>query len=148
MDCEVGWQLQQQQNHDLVPARLQHQRLPAHTSIHQGSPLSPNLLLFYNAHLINICNSTTILASWIALDDGVNALACGDSTYENCRTLLIVYIWCLECTQKHWALFAPEKYIPVHFTKAKTKYNTSFPATYANCYNAPQPLWTCSGRHS
>jgi hypothetical protein len=32
---------------------------------------------------------------------------------------------CLERARKHGALFAPEKYILVHFTKARTKHNTT-----------------------
>ncbi len=41
--------------------------------------------------------------------------------------LLRVYQQCLEWANKHGASFAPEKYILVHFTKARTKHNTSFP---------------------
>jgi hypothetical protein len=59
--------------------------------------------------------------------DNVNGLAFVKTTQDNYRTLQSIYKRCLEWARKHGAWFAPEKYILVHFTKAKTKNNTACP---------------------
>jgi hypothetical protein len=67
----------------------------------------PIHFLFYNANLIDICNSLTIPASGTSFVDDMNALAFGKLTEENCRTLPMVNKQCLEWAQKHGASFAP-----------------------------------------
>jgi hypothetical protein len=57
-----------------------------HTSMPQGSPLSPIRFLFYNANLVEIHNLPTLPASGTGFVDDVNALAFGKSTEENRRT--------------------------------------------------------------
>jgi hypothetical protein len=98
-----------------------------HTSILQGSPPSPILILFYNTNLVDACNPQSLSASGTGFVDDVNTLAFGKSTEENCRTLQTVPEQCLEWARRHGASFAPEKYILVHFTKARTKHNNSCP---------------------
>jgi hypothetical protein len=96
---------------------------PTHTGISEGSPLTPNMFLFYNANLVEICNPPTLPASGTSFVDNVNTLAFGKSTEENCKMLQTVRERCLEWARRHGASFAPEKYILVHFTKARTKHN-------------------------
>ncbi len=110
---------------------------PTHTGICQGSPLSPILFLFYNANLVDACNQCTSPSSVIGFVDDVNALTFGTTTEENCRTLQTVHERCLECAQRDEASFAPEKYILVHFTKARTKYNTARPLTLPSLIISP-----------
>jgi hypothetical protein len=112
-----------------MTARLQHRTFPTHTSIPQGSPLSPFLFLFYNANLVDACNQHTSPFSGVGFVDNVNALAFGKMIEENCRMLQIVQERCLEWASRHGASFAPEKYILVHVTKARTKHNTPSPLT-------------------
>jgi hypothetical protein len=100
---------------------------PTHTGIPQGLPLSPILILFYNANLVEICNPPTLPASGASFVDDMNALAFGKSTEENCRTLQTVHEWCLEWARRHGASFAQEKYILVHFIKGRTKHNHTCP---------------------
>jgi hypothetical protein len=80
---------------------------PTHTGIPQGSPLSPILFLFYNANLVKICITVTLLASETNFVDNVNALAFGKWTEENCRMLQTVHERCLEWARRHGASFAP-----------------------------------------
>jgi hypothetical protein len=98
---------------------------PIHTGIPQGSLLSPIFFLFYNANLVDACNLPTSPSSGIGFVDDVNALAFCKTTEDNCRTLQSIHERCLEWARKHGASFAPEKYILVHFTKARTKHNTA-----------------------
>ncbi len=46
---------------------------------------------------------------------------------------------CIDKARKHGALFAPEKCILVHFTKARTKHNTACPLTLLFFTTAPSP---------
>jgi hypothetical protein len=109
------------------------------TGIPQGSPLSPIHFLFYNANLVEICNPPTLPASGTGFVDDVNALAFGRSTEENCRTLQTVHERCLEWARRHGASFAPEKYILVHLTKARTKHNHSCPLILPTSTIHPSP---------
>jgi hypothetical protein len=102
---------------------------PTHMGIPQGSPLSPILFLFYNANFVDACNLPTLPSSGIGFVDDVNALAFGKTTKDNCRTLQSIHERYLEWAGKHGASFAPEKYILVHFTQARTKHNTACPLT-------------------
>jgi hypothetical protein len=45
---------------------------------------------------------------------------------------LTINAWCLEWRRRQQASFALEKYIIVHYTKARTKHNTSFPLILPN----------------
>jgi hypothetical protein len=110
-----------------------------HTGIPQGSPLSPILFLFYDANLVEICNPPTLPASGTGFVDDVNALAFGKLTEENCRTLQTVHERCLEWARRHGASFALEKYILVHFTKARTKHNHSCPLILPSSTIHPSP---------
>jgi hypothetical protein len=80
-------------------------------------------LLLYDANLVKICNPSTLPASGTGSVYDVNALAFGKLTEENCRMLYTAHEQCLECARSHGASFAPEKYILMHFTKARTKHN-------------------------
>jgi hypothetical protein len=113
--------------------------IPMHTGTPQGSPLLPILFLFYNANLVEISNPPTLPASGTSFVDDVNALAFGKSTEENRRTLQTVYERCLEWARRHGASFAPEKYILVHFTKARTKHNHSCPLNLPTSTIHPSP---------
>jgi hypothetical protein len=112
---------------------------PTHTGIPQGSPLLPILFLFYNANLVEICNPLILPASRTGFVDDVNTLAFGKSTEKNCRTLQTVHERCLEWTRRHGASFAPEKYILVHFTKARTKHNSACPLILPTSTIQPSP---------
>jgi hypothetical protein len=112
---------------------------PTHTGNHQGSPSSPILFLFYNANLVEICNPSILPASGTGFADHMNTLAFGKSTEDNCRTLQTVHEQCLEWARRHGASFAPEKYILVHFTKARTKHNHTCPLMLPTSTIYPSP---------
>ncbi len=71
--------------------------------------------------------------------DDVNALAFSKSTKENCKTLQAVHERCLEWARRHEASFAPGKYILVHFTKARTKHNSTCPLILPDATINPSP---------
>jgi hypothetical protein len=110
-----------------------------HAGIPQGSPLSLILFLFYNAILVDACNLPTSPSSGISFVDDVNALAFSKTTEDNCRSLQSIHKGCIEWARKHGALFAPEKYILVHFNKARTKNNTACPLTLPSLTITPCP---------
>jgi hypothetical protein len=110
-----------------------------HMGILPGSPLSPIFFLFYNAYLVDACNPPTLPSTGIGFVNDVNALAFGKTNEDNCRTLQSIHECCLEWAGKHGASFAPEKYILVHFTKARTKYNTACPLTLLSLTISPSP---------
>jgi hypothetical protein len=107
--------------------------------ISQGSTLSPILFLFYNANLVETSNPPTLPASGTGFADDMNALAFGKSTEENCRTLQTVHERCLEWARRHGASYAPEKYILVHFIKARTKHNHTCPLILPTSMIHPSP---------
>jgi hypothetical protein len=92
---------------------------------HQGSNLSPFLYLFYNADLVDLCNSLDLPTTCIGFVDDMNILAFGMSTEETCTSLNEIHICCLRCAKMHWASFAPEKYALVHFPKKKRQIPTT-----------------------
>jgi hypothetical protein len=85
--------------------------------VHQGSPLSPILFLFYNADPIDVCNSPDRSATGIGFVDDANVLAFGKSTEETCSILTKIHSRCLTWGDMHGASFAPHKYVLVQFPK-------------------------------
>ncbi len=67
------------------------------------------------------------LSFWDRLVDDVNALAFGKYTKEKCGTLQTFHERYLEWARKHGTSSAAEKYILVHFIKARTKHNSACP---------------------
>jgi hypothetical protein len=103
------------------------------------------LFIFYNANFVDACNLPTLLSSRIGFVDDVIALACGKTTEDNCRMLQSIHERCLEWARKHAALFAPEKYLLVHFTKAKKKAQHRLPTHPPINHNYSQPVCSCFG---
>jgi hypothetical protein len=72
----------------------------------QGSPLSPILFLFYNADLIDACNSPDLLATGIGFVDDANVLAFGKRTEETCPVMKEIHCRYLTWGDMHGASFA------------------------------------------
>jgi hypothetical protein len=87
------------------------------SGIPQGSPFSPILFLFYNANLVDICNSLDSPITSIGFVDDVNILAFGKSTEETCRMLRDIHDRWLIWGKMHGTSFVPEKYALVHFSR-------------------------------
>lgn len=94
--------------------------------IPQGSTLSPILLLFYNAELLDISNPTQTRVSSLDFVDDINMLAYGKSTEGNCKQLEEMHRRCLAWAKRFNTLFVPEKYIVMHFSRRR-KFNIKTP---------------------
>ena len=96
------------------------------TGIKQGSPLSPILYIFYNADLIDTCGVEANTTSVGFIDD-VGILASGDTTETTCDMLGRALERAQQWANKHASVFAPEKFQLVHFTRARTRIDTTRP---------------------
>jgi len=105
--------------------------------ISQGLPLSSILFLFYNAELLEICNPTQIRVSSLVFIDNVNLLAYGPTTERNCRQLEAVHDKCLAWARKYRALFAPEKYTLMHFSRRR-RFNMKAPIQLESIEKKPE----------
>jgi hypothetical protein len=108
--------------------------------IPHGSTLSPNLFFLNNAYFVDTCNLPTLPAYWIGFDNDMNTLALGKTTEDHCRMLQSLDERCLELARRHWASFAPDKFILVHFTKVTTMYNTACQLTLPSFTINPSPF--------
>ncbi len=93
--------------------------------VHLGSLFSPTLFLFYNADLIDVCNSPDLRATSICLVDEANVLAFGKSTEETCSVLKEIHSRRLTWGDMHCASFVPHKYVFVHFHTKKRNLTTT-----------------------
>ena len=99
------------------------QLLNVETGIPQGSPLSPILYLFFNADLIEECQSQTRNTTAVGWIDDANIIAWGDTTEENCGNLEAIYAKCKNWEETHASKFNPTKYSLVHMTSKYKKAN-------------------------
>ena len=97
---------------------------PVRTGIPQGSPLSPILYLFYNADLIEACQSVNTEA--VGYIDDAAILAVGTTVQRNCKILKAVHRRAERWARQHASQFAPAKYELVHFTR-NSRVNTTHP---------------------
>lgn len=97
---------------------------PIQTGIPQGSPLSPILYLFYNADLIEMCQTEN--TEGVGYIDDASILAVGPTAQRNCKTLKIIHRRAEQWARRHGSRFAPTKYQLVHFSRAPTA-NTTHP---------------------
>ena len=97
---------------------------PIQTGIPQGSPLSPILYLFYNADLIEACQTENTEA--VGYIDDVSVLAVGPNSYRNCKTLKTIHRKAENWARQHGSQFAHAKYEMVHFSRKLTA-NTTHP---------------------
>jgi ribonuclease HI len=91
---------------------------PIQTGIPQGSPLSLNLYLFYNADLIEACKTENTEA--VGYVDDASILATGPTSQHNCKTLKAIHRKAQKWATQHGSQFAPAKYELVHFTRNPT----------------------------
>lgn len=89
------------------------------TGIPQGSPLSPILFLFYVSELLEKVQTPENGLLGFGFVDDTNLVAWGPSAEHNCRILTAAHSQCEEWARRHGAVFAPEKYQLIHFTRRK-----------------------------
>jgi exonuclease III len=88
---------------------------PVETGIPQGYPLSPILYLFYNADLIEACQTED--TETVGYINDVGLLAVGPTAQRNCKTLKTGHRKAEAWALQHGSQFAPAKYELVHFTR-------------------------------
>ena len=91
------------------------------TGIPQGSPLSPILYLFYNADLIEACNTEPNTKALGYVDD-VGIVTWSTTTKENCESLAKTHHKAQQWATKHASVFAPAKYQLTHHTRRTTEH--------------------------
>jgi Reverse transcriptase (RNA-dependent DNA polymerase) len=67
---------------------------PVSVGIPQGSLISPILYLFYNADLLESCESLRLRTSIIGFIDDVNILMYSESIKQNCKKLAKIHVEC------------------------------------------------------
>jgi hypothetical protein len=110
---------------------------PVETGIPQGSPLSPILYLFYNADLIEMCQTEN--TEGVGYIDDAAVLAVGPTAQHNCKTLKVSHRKADKWAQQHGSQFAPTKYELVHFTR-DAQANTTHPLRLPQATIEPSPL--------
>ena len=95
------------------------------TGIHQASPISPILFLFFNAPLIEQCARANLPVQTGGFVDDIHLLAYGGTTEDNCKILCRAHEICSKWARTHGATFAPQKYELVHLTRKPKKFNMS-----------------------
>ncbi len=118
-----------------------------YSGIPQGSPLSPILFLFYNADLVDLCNSLDLPITCIGFVDDVNNLAFGLSTEETCTALKEIHSRCLRWGEMHGASFCPRKVCFGPFPQEKEAH-PHHPPSSAHHHPSSKPPCSRSGPHS
>ncbi|PWI64598.1 hypothetical protein PCL_09492 [Purpureocillium lilacinum] len=90
----------------------------------QRSPLSPILYLFYNADLLDRCKQDENTAATGFIDD-VAILAWAKTTEESCTLLRAALREAEDWASSHASVFASDKFQLTHFTRAKSRIDTS-----------------------
>ena len=94
--------------------------MPIHTGGPQGSPLLPILFVVFISSLHKLFDKDNDKALGIGFVDDTNILVWGPSAAANCRRLENLHEQCLSWARRHGAVFAPDKYQLIHFTRRRT----------------------------
>lgn len=89
------------------------------SGIPQGSTLSPILFLFFISEFLEyFAKVQDSLIGFGFVDDGT-LITWSDSAAQNCRRLEKAHEFCSKWAKRYGAVFAPEKYQLIHFTKRR-----------------------------
>jgi Reverse transcriptase (RNA-dependent DNA polymerase) len=91
--------------------------------ISQGLSISPILYLFYNADLLECCDSIRLRTSLSGFVDNVNLLTYGTLTEENCESLKRMHAACETWAKRHSSEFLVKKYELIHFSRTPRRFN-------------------------
>jgi hypothetical protein len=89
------------------------------TGIPQGSPLSPILFLFFISELLETFQQEASDTLGFGFVDDTNLITWGNSAQDNCQRLTVAHERCLAWAKRYRAVFAPDKYQLIHFTRKK-----------------------------
>ena len=93
---------------------------PVRTGGPQGSPLLPILFVVFISSLHKLFDQDNDRVLGIGFVDDTNILVWGPSAEANCRRLESLHEQCLAWAQQYGAVFAPDKYQLIHFTRKRT----------------------------
>jgi Reverse transcriptase (RNA-dependent DNA polymerase)/Endonuclease-reverse transcriptase len=89
------------------------------TGIPQGSPLSPILFLFFISELLAEFQRVSSDTLGFGFVDDTNLITWGDTAQDNCQRLTNAHDKCTAWAKRHGAIFAPDKYQLMHFTRKR-----------------------------
>ena len=112
-------------------------RIPA--GVPQGSALSVILFLFYNTELLDICENDKLKTTGIGFVDDANLVAFGRNTEETCLALEKVHEKIMVWAKRFGAVFAPQKYELIHFTRKRLAVDMSKSVRLGSVEKGPSP---------
>lgn len=110
--------------------------IPTDTGIPQGSPLSPILYLFYNADLLDIGDPEDIITGYI---DDTSILVTGKTKADTATSLATIHRRAAEWAKKTGSVFAPHKYVLIHFAKNRADTEAEAPLVLPEVTIQPSP---------
>lgn len=110
--------------------------IPTDTGIPQGSPLSPILYLFYNADLLDIGDPEDMVTGYI---DDTSILVTGKTKADTATSLATIHRRAAEWAKKTGSVFAPHKYVLIHFAKNRADTEAEAPLVLPEVTIQPSP---------
>ena len=95
--------------------------------------------MFYNAELLDICENDGLKTTGIGFVDDANLIAFGRDTDATCKSLEKVHDKIMVWADKYGAVFAPQKYELIHFTRKRMAVDVTRGIRIGSVEKGPSP---------